>query len=165
MNAAEPILLATRNLSVELPGGTKLVYGVDLELRRGETLALVGESGCGKSITALAIMGLLPPGLAYGRDASITLEETELLTLSEAARNRLRGERMAMIFQDPLTALNPVMNVGAQITEVLHAHRQITTTAAKARALELLAQVRIPDPAMTFRDSVASARISSSSAW
>jgi oligopeptide/dipeptide ABC transporter ATP-binding protein len=152
MNVIDPPLLAVRDLSVEMPDGTRLVYDVDFEIRRGETLALVGESGCGKSVTALAIMGLLPTGLTYGGGASITLEGTELLTLSEASRNRLRGNRLAMIFQDPLTALNPVMSIGSQITEVLRAHRQISSTAARARALELLAQVRIPDPAMTLRD-------------
>ena len=96
-------------------------------VRRGETLAIVGESGCGKSVTALSIMRLVPdpPGRVVG--GSVTLEGTDLLGLDEAEMRKIRGNRISMIFQEPMTSLNPVMRIGDQITEVVRLHRDMTS--------------------------------------
>ena len=131
----------------------RVVDGLDLELRRGETFALLGESGCGKSMTALTLMRLLPPGgrIVAGR---VWLGETELLGLPEQAMRRVRGGRMGMIFQEPQTSLNPVLRVGQQIAEAVTAHagsgrrRQEVT----GRVLELLNAVGIPDPERRLRE-------------
>lgn len=131
----------------------RVVDGLDLELRRGETFALLGESGCGKSMTALSLMRLLPPGgrIVAGR---VWLGETELLGLPEQAMRRVRGGRMGMIFQEPQTSLNPVLRVGQQIAEAVTAHagsgrrrREVTD-----RVLELLTAVGIPDPERRSRE-------------
>ena len=131
----------------------RVVDGLDLELRRGETFALLGESGCGKSMTALSLMRLLPPGgrIVAGR---VWLGETELLGLPEQAMRRVRGGRMGMIFQEPQTSLNPVLRVGQQIAEAVTAHagsgrrrREVT-----GRILELLTAVGIPDPERRSRE-------------
>ncbi len=121
------------------------VDGVSFSLRRGETFALVGESGCGKSITALSILRLLPEA---GRVAggSVQLDGTDLLALPETAMRDVRGRRIAMIFQEPQSSLNPVMTVGRQIGEVLARHRGVAGAARRQRAVELLAAVGIPDP-------------------
>lgn len=142
-------LLAIDNLTTILRTGAQPVRTVDgltLEIQRGETFALLGESGCGKSMTALSIMRLLPDGgdIVQG---SIRLNGDELLTLPEAAMRAVRGGRIGMIFQEPMLSLNPVMTVGEQIEEVLARHFTISHAAAQARILELLAQVGIPDPA------------------
>jgi peptide/nickel transport system ATP-binding protein len=137
-------LLEIRDLSIEFAQPRPAVNGIDLDLDRGEILALVGESGSGKSMTARAILGLLPRG-ARAR-GSIRLEGQEVLGLSEKELNRFRGERVAMVFQEPQTALNPVRTVGWQIREALRAHRKLSRSAARARAIELLKQVEIPEP-------------------
>ena len=119
---------------------------VSFEVRRGEIFGLVGESGCGKSLTALSLMGLLP---AQGRilGGAIHLAGVaELSTLDEKTRRRLRGRRMAMIFQEPAGALNPVLSIGFQIVEVLRLHRGLRRRAARAEAIELLRRVAMPDP-------------------
>ena len=134
--------LATR---LELEAGElRAVDGVDLELRAGECFALVGESGCGKSMTALSIMRLLPEA---GRIAAgaVRLGPTDLLGLPEVAMRAVRGRRVAMIFQEPSTSLNPVLTVGRQITEVIERHGTAPSGGARARALELLAAVGMPD--------------------
>jgi peptide/nickel transport system ATP-binding protein len=124
----------------------KAVDDVSFSVRRGETLAIVGESGCGKSVTALSIMRLVPdpPGRIVG--GSVTLEGTELLSLDEAEMRRVRGNRISMIFQEPMTSLNPVMRIGDQITEAVRLHRQITAKEAWSQAVEMLRLVRIPEP-------------------
>ena len=130
-------------------GVIKSVDGVDIELREGTTLGIVGESGSGKSVTALSVLGLVPPA---GRVAAgeIRFGETDLRTLGEGALRKLRGNRIAMIFQDPMTSLNPVYPVGRQVAEVLRLHRRLDRWAAKARTVELFQQVGIPDPAARY---------------
>ena len=131
--------------SLDTPRGVlRAVDGVDIELRKGECFALVGESGSGKSMTALSLMRLLPE---TGRiaDGQVLLEGQDLLALPEAAMRAVRGRRVAMIFQEPATALNPVLTVGRQITEVLERHTRLSGEAVRKRALELLDAVGIPD--------------------
>ncbi len=141
-------LLTVRNLKTwfDSPRGVvRAVDGADFELRRGETFALLGESGCGKSMTALSIMRLLP---AAGRivDGEVRLRERNLLAISEAAMRSVRGGRIAMIFQEPQTSLNPVLTVGDQIGEALRRHRRLQGRGARERTRELLDSVGIPDP-------------------
>ena len=128
------------------------VDGVSLSVARGETVALVGESGCGKSITALSIMGLVPHPAGRIASGSIRLEGTELVGLSEQQLEKYRGDRMAMIFQEPMTSLNPVMTIGDQVAEALILHRDLSSAAARARALEVLEEVKIPSAASRFND-------------
>jgi peptide/nickel transport system ATP-binding protein len=124
---------------------THAVETVSFDLARGATLGLVGESGCGKSVTALAIMGLLPKGSAdvSGR---VRFEGSNLLDLTDAAMRDLRGDRLAMIFQEPMTSLNPAYTIGEQIIETLVRHRGLSRARARSRAIELLRDVRIPSP-------------------
>jgi peptide/nickel transport system ATP-binding protein len=125
----------------------KAVDDVSFSVRRGETLAIVGESGCGKSVTALSIMRLVPepPGRIVG--GSVRLEGSDLLELDEDAMRRIRGNRISMIFQEPMTSLNPVMRIGDQITEAVRLHRTMTRRQAWKQAVEMLRLVRIPEPA------------------
>ena len=138
-------LLEVQGLEVafDLPGGPRrVVAGVEYSIPPGRTLGVVGESGCGKSMTALALMGLVPqPGRVSG---SIRFEGRELVGQNRAAWRAMRGDRMAMVFQEPMTALNPVMPVGRQIAEALVLHEDIGWRAAGERAVELLSQVGIP---------------------
>jgi oligopeptide/dipeptide ABC transporter ATP-binding protein len=120
------------------------VRGVDFELNAGETVALVGESGSGKSVTALSVMRLTSGRVAGGR---IEFQGTDLARLSEAEMRRIRGAKIGMIFQEPMTSLNPVMKIGRQIEEVLVLHRQLTPAQARTEATELLGRVGIPSPA------------------
>jgi oligopeptide/dipeptide ABC transporter ATP-binding protein len=141
-------LLEVRGLKVEFDtygGVVQAVRGVDFTLAQGETLAIVGESGCGKSVTVQALMGLVPspPGRVTG--GSVRFEGREILGLPLAAANRIRGREIGMIFQDPMTSLNPTMKVGRQITETLRYHEGLRGEAARARAVELLERVRIPE--------------------
>ncbi|MEM6761836.1 MAG: ABC transporter ATP-binding protein, partial [Pseudomonadota bacterium] len=124
----------------------KAVDGISLKVRRGETLGIVGESGCGKSVTSLAIMRLVPqpPGRYAG--GRIVFSGTDLLTLSRSEMRKLRGGRIGMIFQEPMTSLNPVYTCGAQIIESLKAHSGLSGRDARARAIELLSLVRLPSP-------------------
>ncbi|MEV7421205.1 MULTISPECIES: ABC transporter ATP-binding protein [unclassified Streptomyces] len=147
-------LLTVEDLTVDLlPRGAaqRVVDGVSFTLHEEETLALIGESGSGKSITAMAVMGLLPATTARvgGR---VLHRDTELLTLGPEALRALRGKHLAMVFQDALSALNPSLTVGYQIAETLRAHEDIGRREARARALDLMARVRIPDPARRYRD-------------
>ena len=138
-------LLSVRNLRVALQtshGQLEALRGVDFEMLRGNTLGLIGESGCGKSLTALAIMGLLPDRATVS--GSIALNGTELTQMSDAALCSLRGARMAMIFQEPMTALNPLHPIWKQIAEPLQLHQGMDLVSAKARALELLERVQLP---------------------
>ena len=145
-------LLNIENLRTHLQSGedvVRAVDGIDLDLRRGECFALVGESGSGKSMTALSIMRLLPEA---GRiaDGRVLLDGHDLLALPEAAMRAVRGRRVAMIFQEPSTALNAVLTVGHQIVEVIERHTGLTGPAARRRALELLEAVGIPEPGRRF---------------
>jgi peptide/nickel transport system ATP-binding protein/oligopeptide transport system ATP-binding protein len=147
-------LLDVRNLHTHFPtraGLVRAVDGVSFHLDRGELLGLVGESGCGKSITALSIMRLIaPPGKIVAGD--IRFNGRDLLQLSEAEMRRIRGDDIAMIFQDPMTSLNPVYTVGEQIAEALRLHRKLSRKAARAAAIEAMREVAIPDPARRADD-------------
>ena len=133
-------------------GELRALESVSFDVDVGETLAIVGESGCGKSLTALSIMRLVPdpPGRIVG--GNVTLEGRNLLRLSRTEMEHVRGDRIAMIFQEPMTSLNPVMTVGDQIIETLRAHRAVTPAAARRRALELLDMVRISEPVRRLDD-------------
>jgi peptide/nickel transport system ATP-binding protein len=136
-------LLTVRDLRVGF-GGREAVRGVSLSIAAGETLGLVGESGSGKSLTSLAVMGLLGPAAAIS--GSVRLSGEELLTLPEPAMRRLRGSAVAMVFQEPMTALNPVMKVGRQIAEALLAHHPKTSRAeVKARVAAAMREVGLPE--------------------
>ncbi|GAB4171181.1 MAG: ABC transporter ATP-binding protein [Thalassobaculales bacterium] len=135
-------LLAVEGLALSA-GGVPVVRGIGFSLARGGTLGIVGESGCGKSVTALSLIGLQPP--AFRLSGSIRLDGRELVGLDEAALCALRGNRMAMVFQEPMTALNPVRRVGRQIAEPLVKHRGLGAAAARAEALRLMDKVRLPD--------------------
>ncbi len=141
-------ILEVTGLRVEIPvEGAVLrpVRGVDLSVSRGETVAVVGESGCGKSLTALAIMGLLPRTARYSCER-IELKGESLAHASQRRWRQLRGDRIAMIFQDPMTALDPCYRIGDQMREILQQHRRITNHDARERSLELLRKVGIPSP-------------------
>nr|WP_308295616.1 dipeptide ABC transporter ATP-binding protein [Streptomyces sp. ODS25] len=125
-------------------GATPAVRGVDFTLRRGEVLGIVGESGSGKSMTALALLGLLPDGARA--EGSVRLDGTELLGASESLLNTVRGNRIAMVFQDPLSAFTPVYRIGDQIAEAVRAHQDVSKEKAAERAVELLDLVGIPEP-------------------
>ena len=141
-------LLDVHNLSVQLQtqrGPAKAVRELSFSLEKGQTLGLIGESGCGKSITAMALMGLLPEqALTAG---SIRFDGQDLIGLPDAAMRRLRGNRIGMIFQEPMTALNPVHTIGHQVAEPLMLHRGATARAARQQAIELLERVGITDAA------------------
>jgi peptide/nickel transport system ATP-binding protein len=141
-------LLQADQLRVDLRthrGSATAVRGVSFALERGDTLGLIGESGCGKSMTALALMGLQPDNARV--HGSLKLDGQELVGLPDRDWRRLRGNRIAMIFQEPMTALNPVHRVGAQIAEPLMLHKGLPARAARERAIELMARVGIPEPA------------------
>lgn len=149
------ILLEVHDLTVEFPtskGPARAVDGVGFSLWEGEVVGLVGESGCGKSATALALLGLLPPGRGRAAAGRILFQGEELRTAPERRLRDLRGNRIAMIFQEPMTALNPVLTVGEQVAEVLRRHRALGRRAAWARAEELLGEVGIPAPGERARD-------------
>jgi oligopeptide/dipeptide ABC transporter ATP-binding protein len=141
-------LLDVRNLVTSFytrSGVVRAVTGVDFSVRRGEILGLVGESGCGKSVTSLSILGLVsPPGRV--ESGEVIFDGRDLRKLSARDIRSLRGNRIAMIFQQPQSSLNPVLNVGFQLSEVLEIHRNMKRRAARDRALELLRMVGIPDP-------------------
>ena len=145
---AEQPLLELKGLAVDFATDDGTVYavdGIDLALARGRTLGLVGESGCGKSVTSLAIMGLLPPENSKVR-GEVWFEGRNLLTLGANALRDLRGARLAMIFQEPMTSLNPSYTIGDQIIEAIRRHQGLDSAAARARAIEVLKLVRIPSP-------------------
>jgi peptide/nickel transport system ATP-binding protein len=133
-------------------GMVRAVDGVSFTLKPHETLAIVGESGCGKSVMALSLMRLVPdpPGRIVG--GSVELAGTDLLALDEAAMREVRGKDISMIFQEPMTSLNPVMNIGRQIAEVLVLHEKLSRSAALAKAVQMLRLVHIPEPAQRARE-------------
>jgi len=147
-------LLEVKNLQTHFrtrAGLVRAVDGVSFQLERGELLGLVGESGCGKSVTALSLLRLVaPPGKIVGGE--ILFDSVDLLKLSESKMRAIRGDDVAMIFQDPMTSLNPVYTVGEQIAEALRLHRKLSRKQAKAAAIEAMREVSIPDPARRVDD-------------
>ena len=140
-------LLSVRDLAVTFGSGDRVVNavnGISYDLMRGETLGVVGESGSGKSVSSLALMRLLPKPAARIRSGTIIFEDEEILGLPEEAVREMRGDRMAMIFQDPMTSLNPVLTIERQLTEVLETHRKLKRRGAIDKTVELLELVGIP---------------------
>ena len=135
-----------------LDGVTRAVDGVDLAVHAGETVGIVGESGCGKSVTALSIMRLLPAKLGRVVSGTIRFDGQDLLALSEAEMREIRGNRIAMVFQEPMTSLNPVLTIGDQIAEVVMIHQKKSRSDAMAHAVAMLRLVRIPDAERRVRD-------------
>src|SRR3954468_11320032 len=151
-----PDLLTLSDLRVSFPGPrggagpVEAVRGVSLSVARGEIVGLVGESGSGKSLTALSILRLVPrPGRVSGR---IDLDGEDLLTLPGAALRQVRGGRVGMVFQEPASALNPVLSVGFQVAEAVRAHRPLSRRAAREEAEQLLARVALPEPRRRLDD-------------
>ncbi|MEU2371483.1 ABC transporter ATP-binding protein [Streptomyces pseudogriseolus] len=148
-------LLTVDELTVTFGGRgrkeSRAVDGISFEVDQGQVVGLVGESGCGKSVTSLALMGLLPAkGLTIGGRAEF--DGTDLFTMNPSARRDLRGSEMAMIFQDPLSSLNPVVPIGVQVTEILERHRGMKGEAARKEAAHLLDRVGIPDPTRRLKE-------------
>ena len=147
-------LLEVRGLSVHIPVPPhvlRAVDGVSFDLARGETLGLVGESGSGKTMTALALMRLLEPPLSDLPTGEVRLDGQDLMRLSEREMSGLRGQALSMVFQEPMTSLNPVMSVGRQIAEPLRRHKKLSNAAALRRAEEMLELVGIPEPSRVAR--------------
>ncbi len=145
-------LLEVRDLKVQFrtqDGPLAAVDGVSFSVEKGETLAIVGESGSGKSVSSLAVMGLVPPPATVS-SGELMFEDRDLNKLSESDRRRLRGDRMAMVFQDPMSALNPFLTVGRQLTEVLEVHRGLRGRPARRQAVEMLSEVGLQDPERRF---------------
>jgi oligopeptide/dipeptide ABC transporter ATP-binding protein len=133
-------------------GAVQAVDGVSFSVQEGRTLGIVGESGCGKSVTALSIMGLIPKPPARIVEGSVTFDGRDLTKLPERELEDIRGMEIAMIFQDPMTSLNPTFKIGTQITETLHRHFDLSKAAARQRAVELLEEVGIPNAAGRLDD-------------
>src|SRR5215467_8762670 len=157
MNAPGAPLLTVDDLHTYLAtaqGVVRAVDGVSFAVGEAEVLGIVGESGCGKTVTCRTIMGLMPRRIAYssGRVIYHPHGEGNLLELSQPELQRLRGAQLAMIFQDPMTALNPVRTVGSQLTEAVTAHARLSRQEATSRAVDLLHRVGIPAPARRMRD-------------
>jgi oligopeptide/dipeptide ABC transporter ATP-binding protein len=141
-------LMKIENLRIELAlrsGAVPVIDDLSLELNAGETLSFVGESGCGKSMTALAIMGLLPDKVGRIADGRILFQGRDMAQMKDAELRRIRGNEISMIFQEPMTSLNPVYTVGEQIAEVLRRHKGMNKAEARRRATELMDAVRIPN--------------------
>ena len=153
VTAPEPVLrVEGLCVSVRTEAGLKpLVQDLSFELRKGETLAIAGESGSGKSITSLAIMGLLPPPAVRVTGGRVLLAGQDLTGMAEPALRAVRGDRIAMIFQEPMTSLNPVMTVGAQLVEAIRAHEPVSRAEAARRAVEALRAVRLSEPDRRMR--------------
>jgi oligopeptide transport system ATP-binding protein len=148
-------LLSIRDLVVKFrthDGTVHAVNGVSFDLDEGETLGLVGESGCGKTVTNLAVMRLLPKPAGRVEGGEAVFEGRDLLDLDESEMRQVRGREIAMIFQDPMTSLNPVLTIEEQMVETIRAHRKTNKAEARARTLELLGMVGIPQPEKRLRD-------------
>jgi oligopeptide transport system ATP-binding protein len=148
-------LLEINNLHVEFStygGNVKAVRGVNLSIDRGECIAVVGESGCGKTVTAKSVLGLLPRSQAKISSGEIIFNNTDLLKLSEKEIQKIRGNRISMIFQDPMTSLNPTMTIGRQISEVLIKHQKISKAEAKEKTIEFLRTVHIANPERRYKE-------------
>jgi peptide/nickel transport system ATP-binding protein len=155
MGAMDQALLTVTDLKTHFfneDGITRAVDGVSFSIQPGETLGIVGESGCGKSVTALSILRLLPARIGRTVGGSVAFEGTDLLGLDEAEMRDIRGNRIAMIFQEPMTSLNPVLTIGHQIAESVRIHRGASVAQARARACEVLELVKIPDAARRLDD-------------
>ncbi len=147
-------LLSVRSLAVEFAtrgGPVRAVDGVSFDVGRGETVALVGESGSGKSTIGLAVMGLLPNGQGRVVDGQITFRGVDITHADERAMQRLRGAHLSMVFQDPLSALNPVLTIGRQVREMFTHQRGMSRAKARAAAIELLNRVRMPDAVRRYK--------------
>jgi len=152
---SDDVVLDVRDLETVFFTNSGLFRAVDhlsFRVRRGETLAIVGESGCGKSVSALSLMRLVPdpPGRIVG--GTMRLQGVDLLGLTEAEMRKIRGDRMSMIFQEPMTSLNPVMRIGDQIAEAVRLHRRLSRAETWTQAVEMLRLVRIPEPARRAQD-------------
>ncbi len=148
------VVIDARNVAVtfKVEGGTvEAVRDVTLRLHRGETIAIVGESGSGKSVTARTIMRLLGKRASIGKNTMIKMGEQDLAKLSDDAMRKLRGQKIAMIFQEPMSSLNPVYRIGSQIVEMIRIHNRVSRKEAMARALDLLKEVQIPNPEARLR--------------
>ena len=150
-----PTLMKVSGLATQFfteDGIVKAVDGIEYDLEEGETLGLVGESGCGKSVSALSVLRLIPnpPGRIVGGE--VMFEGQDLLKLSEEDMRHIRGNRISMVFQEPMTSLNPILTIGRQITEPLELHMDMTSRQAEERAIELLGLVGIPDAAARIND-------------
>ncbi len=145
MSDAQAPVLEVENLEIQITGGSEpIVDNVSFSLSPGETLCIVGESGCGKSLTALALMGLLATPPLKRTDGTATFQGEDLFAMSRNRLRQVRGGRMAMIFQEPMSSLNPALKIGEQIAEAVRAHQRVGADAARARAIEMLERVRIP---------------------
>ena len=146
-------VLSVRNLQVEFAsrrGALRAINGVSFDIAKGEVLGVVGESGAGKSVTGLAVIGLIdPPGRIAGGEIHLSCLRIDNLPPEEM--RRVRGKRIGMIFQDPLTSLNPLYRIGDQIVETIRTHLNLSETAARRRAIDLLAEVGMPDAAQRGR--------------
>ncbi len=154
-SAADRPVLAVDNLTVRFytrDGIVQAVKGVSFNLNPGETMGLVGESGCGKSVTALSVMRLIPQPPGRVEEGTITLEDRNLLELTEGEMRTVRGNEISMIFQEPMTSLNPVLTVGFQIAEALMLHQGFSKRAAFKKAVEFLDLVRIPEATRRARE-------------
>ena len=150
---ASPAFLRVENLSISFAGvSVNVVDGISFAIPAGKTLCLVGESGCGKSVTSLAIMGLLPSKSTRIPTGSAVFDGLDLLHLSRAELEDIRGDRMTMIFQEPMTSLNPSFAVGDQIAEAVRRHRKVSRDEARQRALEMFRRVGIPSPETRLDD-------------
>ncbi|MBX4950620.1 ABC transporter ATP-binding protein [Rhizobium binae] len=147
-------IIDARNVAVNFKvedGMVEAVKDVSFQLYRGETIAIVGESGSGKSVTARTVMGLLSKRAVVSDKSTVSYDGSNILKFSERARRKLRGDRISMIFQEPMSSLNPIYTIGSQIVEAIRAHRRMSRKDAERRALELLEHVQIPDPAARLR--------------
>ncbi len=148
-------ILSIRNLRTYFhtdDGVAKAVDGVSFDLKEGETLGIVGESGCGKSVTALSILKLLPEGVGVIEGGEIIFEGRDIVKASDKEIRSIRGNKISMIFQEPMTSLNPAYSCGNQIVEVLKTHRDISNADAKTKAIEILKSVGIPSPEQRFKE-------------
>ena len=151
----QPILLEVDELKTRFHTAEGTVYavnGISFYVKEGETLAVVGESGCGKSVSMLSILRLIPIPPGEYASGKVIYRDRDLHKISENEMEHVRGKEIAMVFQDPMTALNPVLTIGRQLTEPLRVHMNLNTEDARRRAIELLEQVGIPDPARRLNE-------------